>query len=361
MTLAATAPYWPVRGVGIIRAVEAGPPAAGVETDGSSGSVRPGLVLVAAGVAVAVGLHHLVEPVSPLIAAAVLGVLATNLGLVPEAARPGLDFAAKRLLRLGVVLLGLQLSFAEASRLGWVGVVAVVAVVVATFVGTRWLGRRLGVSRGLSLLTATGFSICGASAIAAMQGVAGEDEDDVAFALALVTVFGTAAIVVLPLVGHLLGLGPTDFGVWVGASVHDIAQVVATSSTGGADALRAAVVVKLTRVLALAPMVALAGARRRARAGSTGAVRPPLVPGFVVAFVAMVLVRNTGAVPEGVLDAARSVETVLMAAALVGLGAGVDVRRLRRTGPRPLVLGATSWVLVAGLALASTLATRPFR
>ena len=173
-----------------------------------------------------------------------------------SAAAPASGIAAGPVLKLGVVLLGLDLIFPDILALGLKALLVVVAVVAITFFGTRWAGRRLGISDDLSLLVATGFSICGVSAIAAADGVIEADEDEVAFAVALVTLCGTLAIVTLPPLRHPLGLDDEQFGAWVGASVHDVAQVVATSSTAGAVALATAVVVKLTRVMLLAPLIA---------------------------------------------------------------------------------------------------------
>ena len=166
--------------------------------------------------------------------------------------------------------------------LGARGLVVVVAVVIATFFGTRWAGRRLGVSHGQSLLVATGFSICGVSAIAAARGVSDADEEEVTYAIALVTLCGSLAIVLLPALNRILGLDDHDYGVWVGASVHDVAQVVATSSAVGGVAVATAVVVKLTRVLLLVPLVAWISWRE---GRGTGAPRLRLVPPFVLAFV----------------------------------------------------------------------------
>ena len=147
----------------------------------------------------------------------------------------------------------------------------------------------MGVSPGTSLLVATGFSICGASAVAAMDGVTGNEEDEVVTAIVLVTLFGSLAIVVLPLLQHPLGLADVEFGLWTGASVHDVAQTVATASVVGPSALAAAVVVKLTRVVLLAPVVAGVSLwRRRGETAVYGTWRPPLVPLFVVGFLAMV-------------------------------------------------------------------------
>ena len=326
----------------------------------------PGLACTAVGVALAWEIDRLLPTVATLTAAVVLGVLARNLRLLPAAARPGLDLAGKRLMRFGIVLLGLKLALGEVLALGWQTLAVVVAVVAATFFGTRWLGTRMGLPGDQALLIATGFSICGASAVAAMNGVTDSDEDDVVTAVALVTLCGSLAIVVLPLLHHPLGLTDLQFGRWAGASVHDVGQVVAVAQTAGPAALAQAVVVKLMRVALLAPIVAgTAVARRRARsagpdaggAAAVGTRRPPIVPLFVLGFLAMVAVRSTGLVPTGVVNGVESLDNLLLAAALFGLGSAVDVGRLVRTGGRALLLGLASWVMIAGVSYAGVLLT----
>ncbi len=154
-----------------------------------------------------------------------------------------------------MVLLGLQLGLPQLLDLGLGGFGVVIGVAALTFGGTTVLGRLLGISSARSLLIATGFSICGASAVAAMSEVAGGDEDDTAVAIALVTLCGSVAIVLLPALRGPLGLDPGDFGRWVGASVHDVGQTVATANRVD-GALTTGVVVKLSRVVLLAPLVA---------------------------------------------------------------------------------------------------------
>ena len=217
-----------------------------------------------------------------------------------------------------------------------------------TFFGTQLLGRVLRIPPARSLLVATGFSICGASAVGAMKEVAGGDEEDTGTAIALVTLCGTLAIFLLPALRGPLGLDPTAFGTWVGASVHDVGQTVATASRVD-GALTTAIVVKLSRVVLLAPLVAgVALARRRSSTVGTG--RPAVLPLFVVGFLGAIVVASTGWVPSGVLAAAKLAQEVLLVAALVGLGTGIHVAMLRRTGARALALGLSSWVLVGTVA-----------
>lgn len=343
----------------------------------------PGLALAVLGVAVAWSVHQLVPGIPMLTAAVVLGIVAAHLpgvrSVVRGVARPGLSYAGKRLIRIGIVLLGLKLGLDDVLGLGWATVTMVLGVVTATFFGTWWLGRRMGLPGNQPLLVAAGYSICGASAIGAVSEATDSDERDAATSVALVTLCGTLAIAVLPLLQGPLGLSDADFGRWVGASVHDVGQVVATAQTAGSGALTEAVLVKLMRVALLAPLVAavaLSVRRRRREVGTEGATRAgvrrgkrlPLVPLFVVGFLAMVALRSTGLLPAAALDAAHNAQELLLAAALFGLGSAVDLPSLTRTGERSemgvpqaegwgrvAALGLCSWVVVAGVSYAGVL------
>ncbi|SIQ78782.1 YeiH family protein [Micromonospora avicenniae] len=331
--------------------------------------VLPGLIAAALGAAAAWAVHWLVPAVPALTAAVVLGIAAAHLPVIRDrvrgAARPGLSVAGKRLMRLGIVLLGLKLSVQDVRELGWPSLVMVIAVVAATFAGTWWLGRRIGLPGDQPLLIAAGYAICGASAIGAVSAATRSDEEDAAASVALVTLCGTLAIAVLPLLQHPLGLSDPEFGRWVGASVHDVGQVVATAQTAGPAALGDAVLVKLMRVALLAPLVALVaiGLRRRARAqraeraGGERTAKPTLVPLFVVGFLVMIAVRSTGWLPAGVLDGASLAQEVLLTAALFGLGSAVHLPTLARTGGRAAALGVSAWAVVAGVSYAGVLLT----
>lgn len=281
--------------------------------------------------------------------AVALGILLANTVGPPARADRWLSFASGPLLRLGIVLLGFELVFQETLRLGARGLAVVVGVVVATFFGTLWAGRRLGVSSGLSLLVATGFSICGISAIAAARDVTDADEEDVAYAIALVTLCGTLAIVLLPALQAMLGLDDRAYGAWVGASVHDVGQVVATSSAVGGAAVATAIVVKLTRVLLLGPLVAWIAWSQRGAGVSRRRLVPPL---FVLGFAGAALLRSADVVPAGLLGAIADAKVALLAVALFAVGARVELRRLLAVGTRPLLLGFASWAIVAAVAFA---------
>lgn len=320
--------------------------------------------MAAGGALVAWGIHQLIPAVPMLTASVVLGIAVAHLpgsrAFVRGAARPGLSLAGRRLMRVGIVLLGLGLGLDQVLRLGWATVAMVVGVVAATFFGTVWLGRRLGLPRDQPLLIATGYSICGASAIGAVSEVSGSDEEDVAASVALVTLCGTLAIAVLPLLQGPLGLSDLAFGRWVGAGVHDVGQVVATAQTAGPVALGEAVLVKLMRVALLAPLVAAVAfsvrARRRGVRTASGR-RPAPVPLFVAGFLAAAAVRATGVLPDVALEWAHTAQEALLAAALFGLGSAVHLPSLARTGGRAAVLGLGAWVVVAGASYAGVMLT----
>lgn len=317
-------------------------------------SPMPGLAVTAGATAIAFLFARSVPVINAATVAVVLGVVITNVGMHRPVLRRGTHVASHRLLRIAVVLLGLQLGLPQLRALGLDGLVIVVGTVLVTFAGTQLIGRLLGLPPARSLLIATGFSICGASAVAAMSDVADAEQEDTAVAVALVTLCGSLAIVILPLLRAPLGLDPGAFGSWVGASVHDVGQTVATASRVD-GALTSAVVVKLSRVVLLAPLVAgVALVRRRQVRASARARgesrRPPLLPLFVAGFLTAVGVSSLGIIPEPGMRGAHVVQEILLVAALFGLGTTINLRSLQRTGGSALLLGLISWVLVAGAA-----------
>lgn len=315
----------------------------------------PGLGASAVAVAVSLLVNAVVPVLSALLVAILLGILTANVLRMPASWAPGLAFASKRLLRVGIVLLGLQLAVGDIVALGLGTIVVVVAVVAVGMFATFSMGRRMGMTAMQSLLMASGFSICGAAAVAAAGSVVDAEEEDVATALAMVVLFGTVMIPLVPLLGRLFGLDDLTTGLWAGASVHEVAQVVAIGGSISAAALSAAVVVKLARVLMLAPVMAVLSWRRRAMAGLQTKL-PPIVPLFIAGFIAMVALRSVDVLPTPVLDVMKWIQTALLAAAMFALGTGVKASIFRRVGSKPLLLGAASTTVVAAVGLGGILA-----
>ncbi len=169
-----------------------------------------------------------------------------------------------------------------------------------------------------------------------------------AYAVACVTVFGSLSMLLYPLLPALLHLSPRAYGLWAGASIHEIAQVVAAAFQNGQDAGHFATIAKLSRVAMLAPLVLTLGALAPRGAGQA---RPPL-PWFVLGFVALIVINSFGIIPDAARAVTTPATTFLLAVALAAMGLETDLRKLRATGLRPFALGAASWLLVSGLALA---------
>jgi uncharacterized integral membrane protein (TIGR00698 family) len=316
----------------------------------------PGLAVALAAVAVGLLVHLALPAVPQLTVCVLLGVVAAQvpalLPVLDGPLKPGLALAARRCMRLGVVLLGLQLVVGDLLRLGLPTVLAVVAVTALAFAGTYVIGRIAKLPGHEPLLFAAGFAICGASAVGAMAAVTRSDAREQSRPVALVTLCGTLAIVVLPLVAGAAGMSVDGFGRWAGAGVHDVGQVVATAQEWGGAALAVAIVVKLLRVLLLAPLVAGTGLVLRLRGKAEGAHRAPIVPLFVVGFVVAVALRSLLPLPPALLTAASVLQTVLLGMALFGLGTGIRFRELAGTGLRTAAAGLAAWALIAVAALA---------
>ncbi|MBC9732723.1 YeiH family protein [Nocardioides marmotae] len=317
----------------------------------------PGLALAAAAGGAALAVHALVPGLGSTLVAVLLGFAAAASGRLPEAVRPGLATASRTVLRVGVALLGLQLVLADVLGLGWPVVAVVVGVVALGIAGTLLAARLLGVPPEQGLLVACGFSICGAAAVAALDGVRRGRAEDVARVVALVVVCGSAAMLAVPLLGSALGLSPVAAGAWAGASVHEVGQVVVAGGLLGSAALQVAVAVKLGRVLLLAPVLAVVAVRARRETeadtatATEGVRRPPLVPGFVLAFVGLVALRTLVPLPDVALDAAAQVQSAALATAMFALGCSLDPAALRRTRRRLVALAAVATGVVALLGL----------
>lgn len=324
-------------------------------------SIWPGLLLSAAAAAAALATNHVLPGVSAMLIAILLGAVLVNVaggsaGALSPRFAPGLAFSSRRLLRLGVVLLGLQLVVGDVLSLGWTVVVGVVAIVSVTMLASIGIGRLLGIGTTQTLLIATGFSICGAAAVAGAEGVLGRRAKDgeAAAAVTLVVIFGTVMIAVMPALAGVLELDQRTAGIWTGGAVHEVAQVVAAAGIIGPAALTVAVVVKLARVLMLAPVMLVLSWRERRHSAQEGVRLPPLVPLFVAGFIAMVAVRSAGIVPAAVLGVAQLAQQWLLAAAMFALGTTVHWRVLRRTGGRPVLLAVAATLVI--LLIAGTVA-----
>lgn len=316
--------------------------------------LMPGITLVAIVTTAAYGLRLVpgLGGISPMISAIFVGIAFANLTTVPPVALPGLTFCGKRLLRIAVALLGFQLTVDQILQVGPVGMALLTILVFATYAFTMAAARLLRVDQGLARLLAAGTSICGASAVAAASAVAKGRDEDVAYAIACVTLFGTVAMLLYPVLGAAASLGPFAYGFWTGASVHEVAQVVAAGYQQGTQAGEYSMVVKLSRVLLLAPvLIAMSivpnlGAPRKSPMRSA-----QIVPVFVVGFILAAIANSCGLVPVPFKEAMMQTTPIILTAALSALGLGTRFGALRSRGWRPLVLAGVASLFLSSASL----------
>ncbi|MDB5412921.1 MAG: putative sulfate exporter family transporter [Rubritepida sp.] len=316
-------------------------------------SIAPGLALGLAVAAVSIVIRNMtgIAALNPVVVALVLGI---GIGAVigrPAIIKPGIAFAVRPLLRAAIVLLGLQVTLGMLASLGLGALVLALLVVGLTLPFTIWLGRVMGVDEKLSVLIGTGTAICGASAIvAANQVVRGKDED-VTYSLAVITLCGTASLILFPYLGDLMGMTGRTYGIWAGAAIHEVVQAVGAAAAGGPVSSQSGTVMKLARVFLLAPaVVSLGWWVARQHHGEAGHAKAP-VPWFAFGFLALVVLGSTGLVPRQAVDASRFLVPVMLAASVAALGLQTDLKALHARGAAPLLLGIASTVFIALLAL----------
>lgn len=290
--------------------------------------------------------------VSALTLAIVLGMLLGNtFGMhLPATLAPGVVVAQQKLLRLGVILFGLRITFQQIAHVGPEGLLLDLVIVC----GTLWLGSALGqrvfgLDRDTSLLTACGSAICGAAAVLAMERVVKPDPSKVAIAVATVVVFGTLDIFLYPWLFPHLGVDARQFGIFTGGTVHEVAQVVAAASAVSPGAADTAVIVKLTRVMLLVPVllyVSWNGSRPNGNGGGNGRMS---VPWFALVFVAVSAFNSLVTLPDGLKNTLLAVDTLVLAAAMAALGMETRFSKLRALGPKPLLLATVLWGWLIGM------------
>ena len=324
---------------------------------------------------------HVAHPIEPVMIALLLGMALSNAWSLPRSLQSGIKFSVKKLLPLGIVLLGARLHFGEMMKMGLTGLALTLLETVVALSLLMLLARWLNLPRKLGVLLGVGTAICGGTAIVAVAPAIEAEERDVAFSVATVTLLGLLAMLVLPVVGHLLDLTSRQFGMWAGLAIHQTPQVVAAGyaySPADADyspvAGDTAVIVKMTRVCLLAPVVFILGlvyARRKvSRNGGEGKKRInhlQLFPMFVLGFVGMALLNTLGLLPELTLRHAAffgsgehtttlasvadqvSRFCILMSMAAVGLETKFSA--MKQTGAKPIGASFLAVVVVAVMVL----------
>lgn len=339
----------------------------------------PGVALTAAIAAVAIVVGARTPAViSAVLGALLIGLIIANVRPVPGVLAPGIDLAAKRILRVGVALLGARLTLGDVAAIGGPSLAVVVATMTTAFVTVAVVGRLAGISPQLGILLGTGTAVCGNSAIVAASPIIDAEDRQVSYAVATITIFGTIALVLFPLIGRAVDMPDEVFGVWAGLAINDTSQVVAAGAAYSERALEHATVVKLVRNALMGPiLIGLTlwmGRRRRAEASDGGTTEPAgdagsvadtttltgmrlvntvrsAIPGFVVAFIVLAAVRSTGLISDQVADVLGQVSAIAITIAIAGVGLKTRVVELTTVGLRPVVVGLAAATALAGVAL----------
>jgi uncharacterized integral membrane protein (TIGR00698 family) len=304
--------------------------------------------------------------ISGIMMAILLGILVNNLFKLPEVLRPGIKFSVVRILRLGIVLLGIRLSIVEAGAIGLKSLPIIIGTVLAALGIVTYVSKRVGLTERLGTLIAVGTSICGATAIVATSPTIGAHEDETSYAVACITLFGVVAMLAYPLIAHsVFAADSFKSGMFLGTAVHETAQVagaglVYQQNFNDPKALDVATVTKLVRNLSMLLVIPLMAVlyHRRSSEGGEAPKWYTMIPLFVLGFAAMSLLRTVGDMgerPFGFMDAAqwkeivsftKKIATYCLAIAMAAVGLGTSVKGLRAIGLKPLAVGLFSAVLV---------------
>jgi len=277
-------------------------------------------------------------------------------------AKKGIDFCGRFVLRVGVALLGVRITVAQVSDLGWMTGLTLVVALVLTIVLGVWLARRFGLSREEGLLSGGSVAICGASAAMAISAVLPQTKANERFtllAVVSVTVLSTLAMILYPLLIQWLGLGAGAAGIFLGGTIHDVAQVVAAGLIISPEAGDTATLVKLFRVMLLMPVVmGIAFLYRHHQEGTTQADAMPLLPGFLLAFVVLMLLASLGLFTPSIVEAATQLSRTCLVLAIAAAGIKTSLEDLLKLGWRPMVLFVGETVFIAVFVLMAVLVLR---
>jgi uncharacterized integral membrane protein (TIGR00698 family) len=330
-------------------------------------SLLPGVAAAAAVASVATVAGGFAPVVGAPVIAIVIGIVIAAWRRPSDRLQPGLAFTGKKVLQASIMVLGLGLSFHQVLSTGEGSLPVLVGTLVIALCVAWAAGRALRLPGDVTTLVGVGTAICGASAIAATDAVIGADEADVSYAVATIFTFNIVAVLAYPSLGHALGLSQHAFGLWAGTAINDVSSVVAASTVYGHSAASYAVVVKLSRTLAIIPIgLGLAALRGRRKADSdappaaapgAASVLRHLLPLFVLGFVAAVALDTAGLVPNSWHPGLADVATWMITAALAAIGLSTRLDRIRTAGARPLLLGAILWATVGGASLLLQTAT----
>jgi uncharacterized integral membrane protein (TIGR00698 family) len=310
----------------------------------------PGLLLSVAIALVALGLGRVAPLIGGPVFGIVLGILVRNLVAPTGTYTPGIQFAGKQVLQWSIIALGFGLSLNQVAKTGLESLSVTLVTMTVAFLTAWALGRMLKVHDKLKILIGVGTAICGGSAIAAVTPIIKPDDHDTAFAISTIFLFNLVAVLLFPMLGHLLHLSDLGFGLWAGTAINDTSSVVAAGYSFSKQAGDYATIVKLTRATLIIPVclvLAFATAWKQKKQGASDFSLRRIFPWFILWFLVASAVRTMGLVPVAIQPALHMAAEFLIIVALTAIGLSANLRRMASTGARPILLGLGVWAAVS--------------
>ncbi len=289
-----------------------------------------------------------------------LGILVVSLFKLPEPAWKGIKFTSKYILQFAVILLGFEMNLASVIQVGQQSILVIFLTLTASFLTAYFMGKRLQIHKNLAILIGVGTAICGGSAIAAAAPAIDADDEEISFAISTIFLFNIIAVFLFPFVGHLLNMSDPGFGLWAGTAINDTSSVVAAGYSFSNAAGNYATIVKLTRSLMIVPVtLALAILSARTRESQNNNFNfVKVFPWFVVGFLAAAILNSTGWLPGQVSSTLAQAGKFFIIMAMSAIGLNTNFRAFKKTGPRALILGASTWLIVMLSSLGAQIAMR---
>jgi uncharacterized integral membrane protein (TIGR00698 family) len=310
----------------------------------------PGLLLAVGIAVVALMLGKQLPLIGGPVIGIVLGILVRNTVAPGGTYTPGIQFAGKQVLQWSIIALGFGLSLDQVAKTGLESLSVTLVTMTVAFLTAWLLGRALKVQDKLKILIGVGTAICGGSAIAAVTPIIKPDEHDTAFAISTIFLFNLVAVLLFPLLGHVLHLSDMGFGLWAGTAINDTSSVVAAGYSFSKQAGDYATIVKLTRATLIIPIcliLAFATAWKQKKQGATDFSLARIFPWFILWFLVASGVRTAGLVPVAIQPALHVAAEFLIIVALTAIGLSANLRKMASTGARPILLGLGVWAAVA--------------
>lgn len=311
-----------------------------------------GIVTISSVLLQSTTLFSKIIPLSSLLIAIIIGMIIKNTVNLPASTQKGIKFSSKKILRLAIIFLGFKLSINEVMKIGWSAIIVILICSSLTLIFTIWIGKLMNIPIKRTLLLGSGVSICGASAIAAVDAVVQAEEEDVAFSIGAVTLFGTIFMFGYPILYTLFHMTDQFYALWTEISIHEVAQVAAASTVAAGKFEEMATTVKMIRVLFIIPLTLILSfipldSTDNKNNFEMKQDRKVAIPWFAILFFVMIIINTIFRIPTPILKGLVTFDNLILTAAMAGLGLDISFKSMKSIGARAFLLGAISSLFIS--------------